>query len=386
MAEPVNRSTSQSSLVRTQAGAPQQGASSQKPLSKEQVHKPEPVNKITGGIFIVAMEKKEEPQRSSAHEVDDDSPKDEFQELLQTLEQVSCDGLPLLKYYGCWVPIVTFRMILAAQKHFKAKDTDIILSTMPKSGTTWLKALTFSIANRHRFTIDQSPLLTSSPHTLVPFLDLNVYWDQENPDLENIPRPRIFSTHMHFKMLPHSIHETDCRTIYLCRNPLDQFVSYIHFSSQNEFGKGRDLVAIDEAFDMYCRGMSSYGPFWDDILGYWNAHLENPGKVLFLKYEDLKEDITSQVKKIAEFIGFPFSLEEEEQGLIDQISGLCSFESLRNLAVNKTGDINGVVKHASFFRKGQVGDWTNYLTPAMAERMKQLMDSKFEGSGLMFKT
>ncbi|KAL0372063.1 UNVERIFIED_CONTAM: Cytosolic sulfotransferase 14 [Sesamum calycinum] len=187
-------------------------------------------------------------------------------------------------------------------------------------------------------------------------------------------------------MLPVSIHETDCRIIYHCRNPLDQFVSYIHFSSQNDIGKGTDPVGMDEAFDMYCQGFSTYGPFWDGILGYWNAHLQNPGKVLFLKYEDLKEDITSQVKKIAEFIGFPFSLEEEEQGLIDQISGLCSFESLSNLAVNKTGDLNGIAKNSSFFRKGQVGDWINYLTPAMVERIKKLMDLKFEGSGLMFKT
>ncbi|KAL0295939.1 UNVERIFIED_CONTAM: Cytosolic sulfotransferase 15 [Sesamum radiatum] len=163
-----------------------------------------------------------------------------------------------------------------------------------------------------------------------------------------------------------------------CRNPLDQFVSYILFTSQNEVGKGTDPVAIDEAFDMYCQGISAYGPFWDDILGYWNAHLENPGKVLFLKYEDLKEDIPSQVKKVAEFIGLPFSVEEEEQGLIDQISRLCSFESLSNLTVNKTGDINGIAKNSSFFGKGQVGDWTNYLTPAMADRMKKLMDTKFE--------
>ncbi|KAL0297359.1 UNVERIFIED_CONTAM: Cytosolic sulfotransferase 14 [Sesamum radiatum] len=218
---------------------------------------------------------------------------------------------------------------------------------MPKSGTTWLKALTFSIANRNAFPIDQSPLLTSTPHMLVPFLDLNVYWEQDNPDLENIPNPRIFSTHMHFNMLPVSIHESNCRIIHICRNPLDQFVSHINFSSQNDFGKE---------------------------------------KVLFLQYEDLKEDITSQVKKIAEFIGFPFSLEEEEQGLIDQISRLCSFESLSNLTVNKTGDINGIAKNSSFFRKGQVGDWTNYLTPTMADRMKKLIDTKFEGSGLMFRT
>ncbi|KAK4401122.1 Cytosolic sulfotransferase 15 [Sesamum angolense] len=301
-------------------------------------------------------------------------------------QRESWDGSPLVKYCGCWLQVMLFRPVLAAQKHFKAKSTDILLSTMPKSGTTWLKALTFSIANRNVFPIDQTPLLTSTPHMLVPFLELNVYWEQDNPDLENIPSPRIFSTHMHFELLPVSIRETDCRIIYICRNPLDQFVSHIQFLFRNKFGKDADPAAMDEAFEMYCQGIYSFGPFWDHILGYWNAHLENPGKVLFLKYEDLKEDITSQVKKIAEFLGLPFSQEEEEQGLIDQISGLCSFESLRNLAVNKTGITLGVLKNSSFFRKGQVGDWANYLTPAMAERIKKLMDTKFEGSGLLFKT
>ncbi|KAK4422352.1 Cytosolic sulfotransferase 15 [Sesamum alatum] len=252
--------------------------------------------------------------------------------------------------------------------------------------TTWLKALTFSIANRHLFTIDQSPLLTSSPHTLVPFLEFNVYWEQENPDLDNIPSPRIFATHMPFNIFHDSIRENDCKIIYICRNPLDQFVSHIHFSSRNKSGKDADSVSIDDAFDMYCQGINSFRPVWDHILGYWNTHLENPGKVLFLKYEDLKEDITSQVKKIAEFMGFPFSLEEEEQGLIDHITGLCSSESLSNLAVNKTGNINGLVKNSSFFRKGQVGDWTNYLTPPMVERIKMLKDSKFGNSSLMVKT
>ncbi|XP_020552643.1 cytosolic sulfotransferase 5-like [Sesamum indicum] len=331
------------------------------------------------------MERKEDPKCSSA-EVVDNSSKDEFLELLQTLEQrMNWDGQRLVKYKGFWLLQLLFRPMLSAHNNFRAKATDVILSTMPKSGTTWLKALTFSIANRNVFPIDQTPLLTSTPHMLVPFLEFNVYWGQENPDLENVPCPRIFATHMPFEILPDSIHESDCRIIYICRNPLDQFVSHRHFLLENKIEKEADPLDIDEAFDMFCQGIHPCGPFWDHMLGYWNAHLENPRKVLFLKYEDLKEDITSQVKKIAEFMGFPFSQEEEEQGLIDQISGLCSFESLSKLAVNKTGNINGIVKNTSFFRKGQVGDWTNHLTPAMVERIKKLMDSKFRNSGLMFK-
>ncbi|KAL0447533.1 UNVERIFIED_CONTAM: Cytosolic sulfotransferase 15 [Sesamum latifolium] len=105
----------------------------------------------------------------------DNSPNDEFQELLQTLEQQqNWVGRRIIKYEGFWFPARCLRPVLSSQKHFKAKDTDVILSTMPKSGTTWLQALTFSIANRSVFTIDQSPLLTSNPHTLVPSLEFRI--------------------------------------------------------------------------------------------------------------------------------------------------------------------------------------------------------------------
>ncbi|KAI3454003.1 hypothetical protein Pfo_010666 [Paulownia fortunei] len=315
------------------------------------------------------MEKKEDPNCSS--EEVDNSPKDELQELLQSLEQqTNWDGRPLVKYDGCWCPVSVFRPILSIQKYFKAKDCDIILATLPN----WLKAITSSIANRSVYTVDQSPLLTSHPQVVVPFLEFSLYLDQDNPGLEHLSSPRIFSTHMHFKILPDSIRESESKIIYICRNPLDQFIS--HHAVPLE---------LDEAFDMFCQGIHPFGPFWDHMLGYWNAHLKNPQKVLFLKYEDLKEDITFHIKKIAEFLECPFSLEEEKQGLIEEISRLCSFENLKNLEVNKTGYIAGVIRKSSYFRKGEVGDWTNYLTPAMAERIEKLMDSKLEGSGLMFK-
>ncbi|KAL0447538.1 UNVERIFIED_CONTAM: Cytosolic sulfotransferase 15 [Sesamum latifolium] len=203
--------------------------------------------------------------------------KDEFQELLQTLEQQpNWDGRRILKYDGFWFPARCLPLILASQERFKAKGTDIILSTMPKSGTTWLKALIFSIANRKVFSIDQSPLLTSNPHILVPFLEYTIYQEQENLEPENIPRPRIFSTHMPFNILPDSIRESECRIIYIYRNPLDQFVSLHSFLLENKIETDAELLAIDEAFEMFCQGIHPFGPFCDHLLGYWNAHLKNP--------------------------------------------------------------------------------------------------------------
>ncbi|GFP81455.1 cytosolic sulfotransferase 15 [Phtheirospermum japonicum] len=198
---------------------------------------------------------------------------------------------------------------------------------------------------------------------LVPFFELG------DPDhLKHLPSPRIISTHITYKTLPESIHqESECKVIYICRNPLDTFVS------------------LDEAFNMLCRGVHSFGPIWDHVLGYWNAHLENPEKVLFLKYEDLKEDTAFYVKKIAEFMRCPFSEEEDKQGVIEEIVSLCSINNLKNLEVNKKGKILGIVKSRSYFRKGEVGDWRNYLSADMAERFKKIMESKLEGSGLTFK-
>lgn len=47
---------------------------------------------------------------------------------------------------------------------------------------------------------------------------------------------------------------------------------------------------------------------------------ERPYTVLFLKYEDMKEDTISQLKEMAKFMDFPFSVEEESEGIIKEVS------------------------------------------------------------------
>lgn len=313
------------------------------------------------------------------------APKDEVEELLQKLEKrTNWDGRLLVKYQGFWIPLLLFRSIFYSQKNFAAVQTDILLASMPKSGTTWLKALCFAVLSRRTYATDKSPLLTSSPQLLVPSLELNLFSEQENPDFDHIPSPRLLHTHVPFNLLAESIGESACRIIYICRNPLDQFISYRFFSLDNKTVKNVEPLSIEKAFDEFCCGVLPFGPIWDHILGYWNAHLKNPQHIMFLKYEDLQEDILSNLKKIAEFIGVPFSQEEEKQGMMEEIAKLCSFETLSNLEVNKSGKIGELIKFSSFFRKGVVGDWKNYLTPEMAHRLSVAMETKLQGSGLKF--
>jgi len=143
---------------------------------------------------------------------------------------------------------------------------------------------------------------------------------------------------------------------------------------------------LDEAFELFCKGVSPFGPFWDHLLGYWKASLESPKKILFLKYEDMQREPGVYVKKLAEFIGYPFSPEEETQGVVQHIVEFCSFESLSNLEVNKIQTTKFVAPTLTvsnmFFRKGQMGDYKNFLTKEMTGRLDAITEDKFKDSGL----
>ncbi|GFS33379.1 sulfotransferase 2B [Actinidia rufa] len=289
-------------------------------------------------------------------------------------------------YQGFWCSAVFIRGEMAAQQHFQARQNDIALATIPKSGTTWLKALAFSILHRQHYTPSQNhPLLTSNPHTLVPFL-VQGFLDQDLTS--NIAHsPRLFSTHLPYHALPPSIKSfvIGCLIVYLCRNPYDTFTSAWHFCTKAR-PDSLEPLSLNDAFDMYCRGVFAYGPFWDHALGYWKESLERPQKVLFLKYEDLKENPILHMKRLAEFMGVPFSTEEEREDLIDEISRLCSIDNLRELDVNKTGKFIAHFENKTLFRRGEVGDWVNYLTPEMVERLDNIIKEKMDGFGLTFKT
>lgn len=50
------------------------------------------------------------------------------------------------QYQGFWLTTRILQGTLSCHKQFQALDTDILIVTTPKAGTTWLKALTFCFA------------------------------------------------------------------------------------------------------------------------------------------------------------------------------------------------------------------------------------------------
>nr|XP_043629246.1 flavonol 3-sulfotransferase-like [Erigeron canadensis] len=294
-------------------------------------------------------------------------------------------------YKGQWLfPDVILGATLM-QNHFKHRSADIFLSSFVKSGTTWLKALMFAIINRSIFAdfsdFSDHPLLRQGPHSCVPAFDVYISQDHAMTNMDLLPSPRLFASHFAYSLFPSTFKDpsSGCKFVYVCRDPKDVFISLFYFM-KNTRSIELPPLSFDKAFELFCDGVLDSGPYWDHVLGFWKASLESPNKILFLRYEELKREPQVHVKRLAEFMGVPISIKEEENGVVEKIVTLCSFEHLKNLEVNKTGMTQITNKYAIsnhvFFRKGEIGDWKNHLTKEMGAKIDQITQDKFTGSGL----
>ncbi|KAJ0610998.1 putative quercetin-3-sulfate 4'-sulfotransferase [Helianthus annuus] len=141
-------------------------------------------------------------------------------------------------------------------------------------------------------------------------------------------------------------------------------------------------MTFEEAFKLFSKGITPNGAYWDHVKGYHKASSEHPENVLLLTYENMTTDTTDNVKRLAKFLGFPFTEEEEVEGVVQDIVKLCTFESLSE--VNKHGNLRYDMPNDAFFREGKVGDWKNHLTDDMSRILDKITEEKFYGLNISF--
>lgn len=122
------------------------------------------------------------------------------------------------------------------------------------------------------------------------------------------------------------------------------------------------------------------------MLAYWQCRHEP--NMLFLKYEDLKKDLPAAIVKCARFLNVSEQLTGAD---IERMMDYLNFEQMQNnVAVNlESIDVlankgDSTPKSIRFIRKGQVGDWKNYMSTEMSSQFDEWIERNSKDSDLTF--
>ncbi|XP_033025938.1 sulfotransferase 1A1-like [Lacerta agilis] len=283
---------------------------------------------------------------------------------------------PLVYVQGVGM-IKTFADVLEEVKDFQVHPGDLLISTYPKSGTTWVSQvidLIYKEGNVEK--CSHEPI-----YQRVPFLEFAVEGVPKGIDLlRKAPRPCLIKTHLPVQLLPKSFWETDCKMIYVARNAKDVAVSYYYFYQMAKVHP--DPGTWDEFLEKFMAGDISFGSWYDHVKGWWDKRNEH--KMLYLFYEDLKENPQREIRKVMEFLERP-----PDDRLVEKIAHHTSFKEMRqNQMVNYTSIPATIMDHSisPFMRKGITGDWKNKFTVAQNERFDADYKRQMEGTTLHFRT
>ncbi|NXM53892.1 ST1D1 Sulfotransferase, partial [Illadopsis cleaveri] len=278
----------------------------------------------------------------------------------------SLHGIPLFKSFIEGWPQV---------KAFQARPDDLLISTYPKSGTTWLSEIMDMIYQDGNV----EKCRRDAIYNRVPFLEMKVSKGPSGVEqLENTPSPRLVKTHLPVQLLPTSFWEKDCKIIYMARNPKDVVISYYYFHQMAKLHPDPGTKA--EFLENFMAGKVAYGSWYDHVRGWWEKKQEK--KILYLFYEDMKKDPRREVQKILQFLG-----KELAEGTVERILHHTSFQEMKkNPAANYETMLPIFMDHSlsPFLRKGISGDWKNHFTVAQNERFDQHYQEHMAGSNLHF--
>uniref|UniRef100_I1QGS5 Sulfotransferase n=1 Tax=Oryza glaberrima TaxID=4538 RepID=I1QGS5_ORYGL len=109
-------------------------------------------------------------------------------------------GQPMRCYGGTWVFESWAQGMMAMHRGggLVPRASDVLLASLPKSGTTWLKALAFATTARRACPPPASPdhpLRRLNPHDCVPLLE-RLFAAGRDALLDELPSPRLMCTHM----------------------------------------------------------------------------------------------------------------------------------------------------------------------------------------------
>jgi hypothetical protein len=294
-------------------------------------------------------------------------------------------------------PFAEESVIMEMRQDFKLRDTDIVIATYPKCGTTWMQQIVLTLL----FKGDKSKVI--EPMLQAPWLEWMTCFHRKGggPDVNGESRSvqqlldwdgstargpgpgrRVFKTHAPVDVVPWSGGPDGlgkAKTIVVVRNPKDACVSMFHHSKDGAvFKYSGDFQHF--ASSLFLKGKVEHDCFWRWHAGWWKAAQSNPA-ILWVSFEELKQDPVSMVRKIAAFLDVPAS-----DDIVKQVVGASAFEAMQASFkdINKERQSQGKAAKNNHIRRGAVGAWREYLHGDLLSEFDEAHASKCKELELSF--
>ncbi|KAK4320237.1 hypothetical protein Pmani_008888 [Petrolisthes manimaculis] len=304
---------------------------------------------------------------------------------------------------GWLYPGTTPRFLNRIQS-FKFRPDDVLVMTFPKSGTTWMQEILWTMLFNPNLDNPQAtqPLLVRSADLSVDMMFDTVTIDEIRPEsmyeafkklcpgkdeedgiavqcLDAMPGQRVIKCHYPFDLMPPDLLDKT-KVVYVARNPKDMVVSFYHFYKVIKVFDYKG--SLDSFIKLFMDNGVIYSPYWPHIKQGWQKR--NHPNLHFVFYEDLKADPQGEIQKINQFLAT--GLTEQQLKNVVQHTSFSSMKS-RGDPLPDQGIYNKELHQSSggFYRKGVTGDWKNHFSQELNHEMDKWIKDNIGDSGIPFK-
>ena len=258
--------------------------------------------------------------------------------------------------------------------HFQALESDVLITTAPKAGTTWMQQILYQMRSGGNTDFDNID-------SVVPWLERprrDKSWRQVLDDYDTLPRPRLFKTHCTAEQTPGI---GTARIILTVRDPRDCCVSFYHHLI-NMTDSARDMTGHQRpaSFAAHVETWLKFAAWFRNVKSWWPYR--DHEKVLLFRYEDLKRDPGAGVDRIAAFLDWVVTPEHKAKVL--KYSSFDWMKAHDNKFSGQTESGDSTFKPGRFIRQGKVGAYRDLITPVLEKKILDRAHAELEPECLRF--